>query len=424
MPPRAPAHPLNGAHAPRGPWPKLVTLVAALIAVLMVGIGDASAAMVCPPAKSLSGVDVSSYNGVIDWSQVANAGYSFGYARIGDGLFPDPNFQANFAGMKAAGLKPGGYLFFEPAEDPHAQASAMLAALSTAHFAPGDLIPALDVETTGGLSPMALAASIQTAVNDIKTALGVTPVIYTAKGFWDSNVSLTDNFGAPLWIANWGVPCPNTPDAWSTWALWQYTDAGTVPGIPNTTNLDRSFGPNLPIFMRPPALTITKSHTGNFTQGQQGSYTLTVANSTGPTVGPTDGSPVTIQDTLPTGLTPTSIAGTGWNCTLSSLTCTRSDILNPGQSYPPVTLAVNVASNAPAQVTNNAATQGGGDTTVHTAADVTTINPAAPSPAPVTVNITINNFINDHNIVKRRHHHRHRYHHRQYHRHRHTSVSA
>jgi uncharacterized repeat protein (TIGR01451 family) len=90
-----------------------------------------------------------------------------------------------------------------------------------------------------------------------------------------------------------------------------------------------------------PDLTITKSHVGNFQQGGTGSYTL-VASNVGP--GATAGT-VTVSDTLPAGLTARAISGTGWNCTLSFLSCTRSDTLAAGASYAPITVTVNVASN-------------------------------------------------------------------------------
>ncbi|MFD7941754.1 hypothetical protein ACFV5K_01790, partial [Streptomyces sp. NPDC059744] len=124
-----------------------------------------------------------------------------------------------------------------------------------------------------------------------------------------------------------------------------------------------------------PTLAITKTHTGNFTHGQQGTYTITVGNNG---TGPTDGSTVTVNDTLPAGLTARSIAGTGWNCTLSTLTCTRSDVLAAGSSYPPITLKVKVSRDCDArrQVTNTATATGGGDTATHTAADPATIKRA------------------------------------------------
>ncbi len=121
-----------------------------------------------------------------------------------------------------------------------------------------------------------------------------------------------------------------------------------------------------------PDLTITKTHTGNFTQGQMGdSYTITVSNGgTAPTSGT-----VTVVDTLPTGLTATSIAGTGWACTQPAGPCTRSDALAAGTSYAAITLTVNVAANAPASVTNMAAVVGGGESNTgnDTATNPTTI---------------------------------------------------
>ena len=99
-----------------------------------------------------------------------------------------------------------------------------------------------------------------------------------------------------------------------------------------------------------PDMTIAKSHTGNFTQGQTGAtYTITATNSG---FAATSGT-VTVTDTLPAGLTATAISGTGWTCVLATLTCTRGDALAAGASYPAITVTVNVANNAAASVTNS-----------------------------------------------------------------------
>ena len=100
-------------------------------------------------------------------------------------------------------------------------------------------------------------------------------------------------------------------------------------------------------------LTLTKTHTGSFLQGQVGAtYTLTVSNIGG---GPSSG-PVTVNDTVPAGLTPTAAAGTGWVCNIAgqAVSCTRADVLNAGASYPAITLTVNVAPAAPPSLTNTA----------------------------------------------------------------------
>jgi len=121
-----------------------------------------------------------------------------------------------------------------------------------------------------------------------------------------------------------------------------------------------------------PDMTITKSHKNNFRHGQTGAtYTITARNSgTASTTGT-----VTVIDQLPSGLSATAISGSGWACTLSTLTCTRSSILAAGSNYPSITLTVNVSNNAPSSVTNTASVSGGGEinTSNNTASDPTTI---------------------------------------------------
>jgi uncharacterized repeat protein (TIGR01451 family) len=107
-------------------------------------------------------------------------------------------------------------------------------------------------------------------------------------------------------------------------------------------------------------LTVAKSHSGNFTRGSTGSYSIVVSNAGGAA---TSGV-VTVSDTLPAGLTPSTQSGTGWACGAAGqvVTCTRSDALAAGASYPAITLVVNVLQNAASSVTNTAAASGGGQT--------------------------------------------------------------
>jgi uncharacterized repeat protein (TIGR01451 family) len=105
-----------------------------------------------------------------------------------------------------------------------------------------------------------------------------------------------------------------------------------------------------------PVLAVGSSHADPFGLGETGAeYTITVFNN-GP--GVTAGA-VTVSDTLPAGLTATAIAGTGWNCTLATLMCTRGDSLAAGTSYPAITLTLNVATNAPASGANTVSVSGG-----------------------------------------------------------------
>jgi uncharacterized repeat protein (TIGR01451 family) len=134
------------------------------------------------------------------------------------------------------------------------------------------------------------------------------------------------------------------------------------------------------ITVTPPApadLVVSKSHAGDFTQGQSGAvYTIAVRNAGS---GPTTSATVSVVDTLPAGLTATAISGTGWTCTLSpTLGCTRSDPVGAGFNYPAITLKVDVAKKAAASVTNTVKVSGGGqgNTGNDTASDPTNIKKA------------------------------------------------
>ena len=99
-------------------------------------------------------------------------------------------------------------------------------------------------------------------------------------------------------------------------------------------------------------LSLLKSHTGNFTTGQSGAYTLTASNA-GPSA--TSGT-ITVTDTLPAGLSFASAVGTGWACgaVAQAVTCTHAGPLASGGALPAITLTVNVSATAPASLTNTA----------------------------------------------------------------------
>jgi uncharacterized repeat protein (TIGR01451 family) len=132
-----------------------------------------------------------------------------------------------------------------------------------------------------------------------------------------------------------------------------------------------------PTTIRPgPDLVVAKSHTGDFFQTENGAqYRLVVTNPGG---GPISGA-VTVADQLPVAwLRATAIAGTGWSCTLGTLSCTRADGLAPGSSYAPVLVTVDVATDAPSQLVNGATVAGGNEVNTgnDSASDPTVVAPA------------------------------------------------
>jgi MYXO-CTERM domain-containing protein len=201
-------------------------------------LGEASdAVVVCPGPTTLPGIDVSEYQGDIDWNQVKASGVVFAIARIDDGFYLDTKFDQNWPAMKAAGIVRGAYQFFEPGDDPAALADILIQKMGP--LGPGDLPPTLDVEATGGQPPDVINAHIHTWMDKVQAATGRVPIIYTGHYFWNDNVGSADFADHPLWIAAYVQPsCPNTPDAWGGWSMWQYNDNGAIPGISGNVDVD------------------------------------------------------------------------------------------------------------------------------------------------------------------------------------------
>jgi lysozyme len=196
---------------------------------------------VCAGGSTVQGVDVSVYQGSIDWTKVKASGRGFGIARVSDGTAnPDSTFAANWSGMKAAGVVRGAYQFFRASVDPTAQANLLLDAIGT--LEPGDLPPMADVEVMDGESGATLVANLATWLGVVKAKTGRTPLIYSAPGFWDALPNTGQFAGDTLVVANWQVNCPDTPTPWTNWTFWQYADDGSVPGISGAVDLDEFNG--------------------------------------------------------------------------------------------------------------------------------------------------------------------------------------
>ena len=164
---------------------------------------------VCAPGTTVEGVDVSKWQSPPntsqepDWPQVKAAGRGYAVARVSDGAtYLDPNFDGNWAGIKAAGLVRGAYQFFRPSQDAVAQADLLLADVGA--LGPGDLAPTLDVEVTDGQSNATIANGIAQWTARIRQVTGLTPIIYTRATFW-SQIGNPDFSSNELWVAHWGV---------------------------------------------------------------------------------------------------------------------------------------------------------------------------------------------------------------------------
>lgn len=200
------------------------------------------AIVVCAKGATVEGVDVSEWQGgSIDWNAVKASGRAFGIARVSYGTgHLDPTFAGNWDRMKAAGMVRGAYQWFRPAQDPVAQADIVVAAVGK--LGPSDLPVTADVEETQGESGATITAQLHQWADRIEAGTGKKPIIYSGKYFWNDNVGSGDFAGNPLWIPAYGPTCPDLPSAWSDWKFFQYSDAGSVPGISGGVDSDKFNG--------------------------------------------------------------------------------------------------------------------------------------------------------------------------------------
>jgi uncharacterized protein (TIGR03437 family) len=146
------------------------------------------------------------------------------------------------------------------------------------------------------------------------------------------------------------------------------------PGGPRTATISVAGVPVTVNQAAAPVLSIRKTHTGNFAQGQAGAtYTGTVSNAA--SAASTSGT-VTVTEGPPGGLTLVSMTGAGWTCPAGGTTCTRSDVLAAGSSYPAITVTVNVAPDATPLQVNTMYVSGGGAPVAY-AADSTVVTGVA-----------------------------------------------
>ena len=191
------------------------------------------------------GIDVSKWNGTIDWNAVKNSGVSYVIIRVGyrgssqGALIEDPKFKTNIKGATAAGIKVGVYFFTQAVDEVEAvqEASMVLDRISGYKIS----YPVfLDVEGSGGRGD-AIDSATRTAVckafcNTIKNA-GYTPGIYANKTWLSSKMDAGALSGYKIWLAQYA----KTPTYTGRYDLWQYRSNGKVSGISGNVDLNLSY---------------------------------------------------------------------------------------------------------------------------------------------------------------------------------------
>jgi GH25 family lysozyme M1 (1,4-beta-N-acetylmuramidase) len=221
-----------------------------------VGAGALSLTRAIVPARPgarLRGIDVSHYQGRIDWGRVARSGHHFAIAKATEGrTYVDHTYLRNKILAEANGLAFGAYHFARPDSRPNDAVREANHFLDVARLEPGNVIPVLDLETTGGLSHRPLTRWILTWLRRVHERIGVRPMVYTSPTGWaerTGNTTVVAEAGYDvLWVAHWGVREPALPARnWggNGWSLWQRSDCGSVPGIRGCVDVNRLAGPSI-----------------------------------------------------------------------------------------------------------------------------------------------------------------------------------
>eukprot|EP00828_Plagiopyla_frontata_P005121 TRINITY_DN11_c0_g1_i1.p1 TRINITY_DN11_c0_g1~~TRINITY_DN11_c0_g1_i1.p1 ORF type:complete len:716 (+),score=77.67 TRINITY_DN11_c0_g1_i1:203-2350(+) len=187
------------------------------------------------------GIDVSVWQGSIDWYAVGQSNLTFVIAQATNGLGIDSTFSTNWNSIKSTNLKPGAYHTFQPGVD--ATKQAQLFCNTVGSYQQSYVPPIISLDANGGQSASTLQANVLTWLNYVQSNLGVTPMIYTSTNF--ANNYLNSQFSAyPLYLAWYSSTTPTIPTAWASagksWTYWQYSQTGNIQGITGDANLDYS----------------------------------------------------------------------------------------------------------------------------------------------------------------------------------------
>jgi GH25 family lysozyme M1 (1,4-beta-N-acetylmuramidase) len=201
-----------------------------------------------PHAFGPAGIDVSHYQGTINWKSVKSAGISFAYIKATEGTtYKDPDFSANYLNAYNAKVIRGAYAFAQPGSSSGASQADYFADNGGAWSADGLTLPGM-VDLEGGcygLSTSSMDSWILSFYNAYKSDTGRDVVIYTSPSWWDTCTGDWSGMSAksPLFDADWTTASgPTVPGGFPYATLWQYTDAGSVSGVSGDVDRDKFNG--------------------------------------------------------------------------------------------------------------------------------------------------------------------------------------
>lgn len=203
-------------------------------------------ALVTNASSGIMGIDVSKWNGTIDWTAVKNSGVNYAIIRCGyrgsstGALIQDPKFKANIQGASAAGIKVGVYFFTQAVNEVEAVEEASMALnLIKGHKLSYPVF--IDVESSGGRADGIDRNTRTAVVNAFCRTIqngGYTAGIYANKTWFESKMNTASLSGYKIWLAQYAA----APTYKATrHDMWQYTSKGRVSGIKGNVDMNLSY---------------------------------------------------------------------------------------------------------------------------------------------------------------------------------------
>ncbi len=193
----------------------------------------------------LKGIDVSSNNGAVDWTALANAGdVTFAIIKATERVtYNDSRFATNWSGAAAAGLVRGAYHFARPSNnDPTPEADHFLAKVAAAGGLQGGDLLAFDVEDTNVAASLNLLSWALEWLQYVESQVGFKPFFYSGNWYMKPHglVGDDDLAGYPLWLSSYNRTfgkVPGAPPNWSAVVVHQY-DSGSAAGVAGNVDLN------------------------------------------------------------------------------------------------------------------------------------------------------------------------------------------
>lgn len=217
---------------------KIIVLLFSFVTFFIISTSVSSLAFGPSSSSIYQGIDVSSWQGNINFAQVKNAGIDIVYIKSSEGVsYIDPYFERNYQNAKANGLKVGFYHYVTARTVEEARNQANFFAKVISGKEP-DCKLAMDFESFGNLSVNQINEISKVFLETLQNATNKEVLIYsnsyTARTILSSDLAIY-----PLWVANYGVSEPGGNDKWNTWVGWQYTSTGRVTGISGNVDRDK-----------------------------------------------------------------------------------------------------------------------------------------------------------------------------------------